>query len=51
MRVIEINMADHLKNGKLNKKEILDLIWDKIEHADYITLTVEQPIAQENTAD
>lgn len=51
MRVIEINMSDHLKNGKLNKKEILDLIWDKIEHADYITLTVEQPIAQENTAD
>lgn len=42
MKVIEINMADHLKNGKLNKKEILDMIWDKIEHADYITLTIEE---------
>lgn len=51
MKVIEIKMADHLKDGKLNKKEIMDMIWDKIEHADYVTLTVEQPIAKENTAD
>lgn len=46
MKVVEIAMADHLKDGKPNKKELMELIWNSIKDAEHITLTIEQ-----NTAD
>lgn len=46
MKVVEIAIADYLKDGKPNKKELMELIWNSIKDAEHITLTIEQ-----NTAD
>lgn len=46
MKVVEIAISDHLKDGKPNKKELMELIWNSIKDAEHITLTIEQ-----NTAD
>lgn len=45
MKVVEIAMAEHLKDGKPNKKELMELIWNSIKDAEHITLTIEQNIA------
>lgn len=39
--VIEITIADHCKNGKPNKKELMDMIWNSIKDATKITLVIE----------